>query len=255
MSELHDSREGQIDHRVDVAPLDRRTLRRSLDFDDLAARRRDYVEIDARRRVLDVAEVQQETARIEEPYARRGDGLAKRARADLRERQRERDEAARDRRRSRAAVGLEDVAVDCDCAGAEIVHVNGRTQVAADQPLNLLRAASEGLAPSIPVLALGVGAWMHLVFGGEPALSLALEKLGHLLVDGGRAQDDGPTGAVEHGAFRRAVEARNHLDGSKRVGSTAIGSRHGAGVQSWCRLIAALYLDLPQWIRVTCVTT
>jgi hypothetical protein len=44
-----DARQRQVDHRVDLASLDRLALGRPLDLDDLAARRRHHVEVDARR--------------------------------------------------------------------------------------------------------------------------------------------------------------------------------------------------------------
>ena len=53
----------------------------------------------------------------------------------------ERDVAAGDRRAARAAVGLQHVAVDVDRALAERLEVDDAAQRAADQPLDLDRAA------------------------------------------------------------------------------------------------------------------
>ena len=63
--------------------------------------------------------------------------------AHLVERQHQRDERAGDRRRARAAVGLNDVAVERDRPLAELLEPRHRAQRAADQALNLLRAAAD----------------------------------------------------------------------------------------------------------------
>ena len=74
---------------------------------------------------------------------------------ELRGRQRQRDVAARDRGRARAAVGLQNVAVDRDRVLAERIAVDDGAQAAADEPLNLERAAALRAARSL-ALACGV---------------------------------------------------------------------------------------------------
>src|SRR5436190_2071428 len=82
-------------------------------------------------------------------------------------------------RAARAAVGLQHVAVDADRALAERRQVDDGAQAAADQPLDLLRAARllalGGLAPRACVRR----ARQHPVFGGEPAPALATQESGH----------------------------------------------------------------------------
>ena len=54
----------------------------------------------------------------------------------------QRDPAAGDRRGARAAVGLDDVAVDGDLPLAERLEIDDGAQRAADQPLDFLGAAA-----------------------------------------------------------------------------------------------------------------
>ena len=81
----------------------------------------------------------------------------------------QRDPGAGDRGGAGAAVGLDHVAIDGDLPLAERRQVDDGAQAAADQALDLDRAAAllagRGLAPR----ALRGGARQHAVFGGDPA--------------------------------------------------------------------------------------
>ena len=81
----------------------------------------------------------------------------------------QRDPGAGDGGGARAAIGLEHVAIDDDLLLAERGEVGDGAERAADQALDLLRAArllaGRGLAPR----ALGGGARQHAVFGRHPA--------------------------------------------------------------------------------------
>ena len=151
------------------------------------------------------------------------------ARARLGERQCQGDEPAGDRCRSRSAVGLEHVAVDGDRPRTELLEIDRRPERASDEPLNFLRPPARRLAATVAVLAARIGARVHLVFAGDPALPLALEKRRNLLVDRRRAQHDRAPRSIEHRAFRWAVKVGDHLDRAECIQRTAVGagfSRH-----------------------------
>ena len=152
-----DAREGQVDHRVDVACARRARLRPCP-----APRRSCRVAVATTLRstrglrVFDVAEVERE-ARARRGSRRSSPPPARAAARDalhLRERERERDEAARDRRRARPAVGLEHVAVDGDRARARACRRSTaarsarptRRWISCVRPLGRLAAAVAVLA-------------------------------------------------------------------------------------------------------------
>ena len=121
---------------------------------------------------------------------------------------------------------LEDVAVDRDLTLAELLHVDGSAERAPDEPLDLLRAPARRLAATVAALAgLRVGARVHLVLRGDPALALALHPRRDLLVDGRGGEHDSGARAVEDGALGHAVEPDLHLNGPEHVGGAAIGAR------------------------------
>ena len=86
-------------------------------------------------------------------------------------------------------------------------------QRAPDEALDLLGSPARRLAAAVARLALGrVGAGMHLVLGGEPALPLAAQEIRDRAVDRCRAEHHGLARSVEHRALRGAVKAGHHLD-------------------------------------------
>ena len=130
----------------------------------------------------------------------------------------QRHPAAGDRGRAGAAVGLDDVAVDGDLALAERLEVDDGAQAAADQPLDLDRAAAllagGGLAPR-PLLG---GARQHAVFGGDPAAGLALEPGRHAVLERRRHQHVGVAELHEAGALRVFDHPALEGDRAKLVG-------------------------------------
>ena len=98
------------------------------------------------------------------------------------------DEGAGDRRGAGAAVGLQHVAVERDGALAQRVEVEHAAQRAADQALDLLRAAALLAARRLAVAAGVGGARQHAVLGRDPALAAAALVRRHLLFDRGGAQ-------------------------------------------------------------------
>src|SRR5690606_11378148 len=102
---------------------------------------------------------------------------------------RERDPRAGDSGGARAAVGLNDVAIERDGPIAQRFQIHYRAQAAADQALDFLGAARL-LALSGFAAAAGVGsARQHAVFAGDPALALSLQPAGHALFDARGAQN------------------------------------------------------------------
>ena len=101
----------------------------------------------------------------------------------------ERHVAARDRRRARAAVRLEDVAVDGDRPLAEPAEVHDATQRAPDEPLDLVGPAADPALGRLAVRALGGGPRQHRVLGRHPARALAAQVRRHAVGDRRGAQD------------------------------------------------------------------
>ena len=131
-----------------------------------------------------------------------------------------------DRRRPRAPVGLDHVAVDLDLTFAELAEVGDRPERAADQPLDLL--GPPGLStPGRLAIGAGVGGpRQHSVLGRHPALAGALEERRHALVQRGRAEHMGIAETDQAGPFRVLGEAGLEHDGTHLVGRAA-GGAHG----------------------------
>src|SRR5262249_24455311 len=135
-----------------------------------------------------------------------------------------RDIAAGDRRRARAAIGLQDVAVDADLALAQSFEVGDGAQRAADEALDLLRPAALAAARGLAVGARRGGARQHAVFGGDPAVAAVAQARRYLLLEAGGAEDVGvaePRKARALGIFREADLERNR---AKRVVGAAGGA-------------------------------
>ena len=132
-----------------------------------------------------------------------------------------RDPGAGDRGGSRAAVGLDDVAIDGDLPLAERREIDDGTQGAADQALDLDGAprllAGGGLAPR----ALVRGARQHAVFGGDPAASAALEPGRQLVFKRRRHEHMGLAEFHETGAFGIFHDAALERDGTQIFGFPA----------------------------------
>jgi hypothetical protein len=92
---------------------------------------------------------------------------------------------------ARAAVGLQHIAVEVDGAFAQLLQVEHRAHGAADQALDLLRAAALLAARGLAVAAGVGGARQHAVFGRDPAFAAAALVAGHLFFHRGGAQHAG----------------------------------------------------------------
>src|SRR3546814_7013104 len=96
----------------------------------------------------------------------------------------ERHVPAGDGGRTRAAVGLYDVAVDLDLPLAETREVRHRAERAADQALDLLRAAGAGGAGAVHA---AVGrARQHAVLARHPAAAAVAQEGRHRILDARR---------------------------------------------------------------------
>ena len=98
----------------------------------------------------------------------------------------QRHPGAGDARCTRAAIGLNHIAVDGDGVLAERLHVDDGTQAAANEALDL-----HGATLAVGVLALAALAGrrrQHGVFRGHPAGLSSLSPARHALLDSGGAQ-------------------------------------------------------------------
>src|SRR5581483_3620282 len=89
------------------------------------------------------------------------------------------DVAARDRGGARAAVGLDDVAVDDERVFAQLLQVDHRAQRTADETLDLERPAALPALRRLAPGALAGGTRQHAVFGREPAAVFAAQPRRH----------------------------------------------------------------------------
>ena len=154
------------------------------------------------------------------PDARGGDEVGDRHRPDqilfahLVDGEHERDEGTGDRRRARAAVGLNDVAVERDRPLPELLQLGDRSQRSADQSLNLLRAAADLPGRGLALRARGRGARQHAVFGCDPPLAGITTERRHAILDAGRADHFRLAGFDQHRTF-----GVNQVVGSDTCGS------------------------------------
>ena len=134
------------------------------------------------------------------------------------------DECAGDGRGARAAVGLNHVAVEEDGALAQLLHVGDGAQRAADEPLNLVRAAASAALGDFARRARQRGARQHAVFAGDPAFAAVAQERRHRFLDGRGADDARVAQLDEARAFGGGDEVgkdvhRPHLFGRAIVGA------------------------------------
>jgi hypothetical protein len=137
----------------------------------------DHVDVHVGVGVLDIGQVEQGLA-VDQPAADRGNGRNQRAvgqfarRQQVMDGQSQGDVRASYSRRARAAVSLDDGAIEHDLALAEALHVDRRAQAAPDQATDLLLPTATDAA--IPRDALRAGRRDHRVLAGDPALAAPL---------------------------------------------------------------------------------
>src|SRR5690606_16734631 len=113
----------------------------------------------------------------------------------------------------RTAIRLEDVAIDADLALAERLQIDHRTERAADETLDFLRAAGLLALRGLAAHALMGGARQHAVFRRDPALPAALQEGRDTLFKACGAQHMGIAEADEAGAFGMFGNAGLEADG------------------------------------------
>ena len=98
------------------------------------------------------------------------------------------DIAASDRRGACAAIGLQDITVDCDLVFAEQFQINNGAQGAANQALDFLCPARLFACCRFAAIAGMRGARQHAVFACDPAFAGIAHPAGHLVCPACRAK-------------------------------------------------------------------
>ncbi len=135
---------------------------------------------------------------------------------------------------ARAAIGLEDVAIDPNGALADFLQIDRGAEGTADQALNLAAAAVEFSLRDVTRLSRSGGIREHGIFGCEPTAGDAL--LSHPARDAlfdHRATDDARlTHRDEDGAAGVRGDAEFERDRADLIGRAAIGTIHGRKVDA-----------------------
>ena len=209
-------------------------LGRALQFDEAAAVVHHQVHVGVAVAVLGVVQVQHRRAAVD-AHRDRGHRAVDRIALDLVARLQpvhrihQRHVGAGDGGGAGSAVGLQHVAVQGDGAFAQRPAVHAGAQGAADQALDLQRAAALLAACGLAVAAGVGGARQHAVLGRHPALALAAQEARHLVVDAGGAQHPGVAEADQHRAFRVPGVVAQDADVAHLVGLAAAGAGKGHG--------------------------
>jgi hypothetical protein len=114
----------------------------------------------------------------------------------------QRDKPARDTGRPRAAIGLQNIAIDGDGQLAERFQVGNRSETAADQALNF-RGASINFASTFPPFSRRRAAWQHIVFSRDPPTSFTFHPRRNASIHARRAEYDGFSAAIKHATRSR----------------------------------------------------
>ena len=122
---------------------------------------------------------------------------------------------------ARAAVGLDDVAVQVDGALAEGLEVDHRAQGAPDEALDLHGAPALAAARGLARHALGGRARQHAVLGRDPALPGAAQEARHLLEHARVAQHARVAELDQHRALGMLGVAARDADGPQLVGGAS----------------------------------
>src|SRR5512133_994712 len=228
-----DALDGDAQHPVEGLAPERPPLRRALDLDELAVAGGDHVHVHVGGRVLVVVEVEPHLAVEDADGHRRHvalDGLARELllRPQPADREREGDPSAGDGRRARAAVRLDDVAVDRDGPRPERAQVPRGAERAPDEPLDLEGPPALVAAGRLARHALVRGARQHPVLGRDPPRAGAEHVRRHLLLDRRGAEHVGVAEAGEARALRVLRHAGLEEDRAELAVAAAVLSHAGA---------------------------
>src|SRR5919204_590441 len=135
---------------------------------------------------------------------------------------------AGDGRAARAAVGLEDVAVEPERALPQDLETGDRPQRAADQPLDLDRPAALPAARGLALRPLAGRGRQERILGGEPAAPLPVQPAGDAVLDRRRAEHLRLALREEHRPVRLLQEVRRELERPQLVGLAPVGAAHAA---------------------------
>src|SRR5437763_6811609 len=232
LRDLADARRRQLEQFVERLTRERVALGSRLHPDEPSVAGHHNVHVGVRARVLGVVEVEQRDA-LHHADRDSGDRVAERAReAAPLEGAHRRDVRATDRRAPRAAVGLDDIAVQPQRPLAERLEVDHRPNRAPDQPLDLDRPSLLLPAGGLSLHALARRRRQKRVLGGDPALSLAPQPARSVLVDHRRAEHFRPPLRDDDGAVWVLEVVRLERDRAQLVGLPAVSSVHAAASSS-----------------------
>ena len=219
----------------------------ALQFDEFARGVHDEVQIHLRRGVFRVAKIQQGLL-LDDADADGGDGAAQRVCGQLAfghqlaDRQGERHVAAGNGRGAGAAVGLQDIAVHPDGAGAQFLQVDGGAHGPADEALDFLGAPVNLALGDVALFALQGGVGEHRVFGRDPAPgdALLLHPARHGFLDRHAADHArvAPFDQRRAGGVRRDVVLETHgaqlsrPNGHRRAGAEVTGADSGCAINA-----------------------
>ena len=154
LDELGDTLVTQVEQSVETLAVEGRLLAGTLEFDHLTRIGGDEVHVDLGVAVLGIIQVEQGVA-VDDAHGNGGNLARERdalefARLDPHGKGVvQRHPGAGNARRTRAAIGLDHIAVDGNGVLAERLHIDDGTQAAADKPLDL-----HGAALAVGMLAL-----------------------------------------------------------------------------------------------------
>src|SRR5439155_2863653 len=233
-----DPPERELEDAVEVPARERPTLGRSLHLDELALPGRDDIHVGVGDRVFGVREVEHEVA-LHIAGGDRGDVPHDRRRLHLAYGVREGDESAGDRGGARAAVGLEDLAVDDHAARPERFQVDRGAQRPPDQTLDLERTAAGTSGDALTLAPFRRAPREHRVLGGDPSRALALEELRHALLEGGETEHLRVAERDARGAFGELRDTDLDRDRPQGVGLASVRPHVAHAVSSHTRRISS----------------
>src|SRR5450830_5108 len=180
---------GQCQHGIQLSRLEWRTFGGTLHFDETTGAGHHHVQVGLGGGVFQVVQVQHRLALVH-AHRHSGDHLLERVAAlqaatllDHFQRVNECNHGTGNGGSTRAAVGLDHVAVDVQGHVAQLGHVQGRAQRTADQALDFEGAAALLATAGFTLVTLASGARQHAVLGGQPTLALTLEEPRYAVFD------------------------------------------------------------------------
>src|SRR3954447_21250999 len=224
--EVVDAGGGEVEQVVESRAVERHALGGGLHLDEAAVAGHHDVDVHLGVRVLLVVEVEERRAVHDADRDRCHRARERLRKTEVIERAAGRDVRARDRGAARAAVGLQDVAVEVHGALAERLEVDDAAKRAPDEALDLDGAAALLAAGGFAVGALAGRRRQERVLGGHPAAAGAVEPARHAVLHGCSAEHLRLALRPEHYAVRLLQERRVRVDRAQLVGPPSVVSRH-----------------------------